>query len=330
MNLKPIRETEETDAPQVKPKRRRRRLRTIAMLPTLLTLGNLYFGFLAIYYCSREMHNVGKGMSAASKLTFDSQRWEDFAPTYLSIASIMLVAAMLCDAFDGRVARLTKGTSKFGELMDSLADVVSFGAAPALMMVTLVRRELIEWAPYVPFGFERFGQAVVLFGGVFACCTALRLARFSVEASIEEANHSGFRGLPSPGGAGAVISLVYLHDHLDGPTGWIAGADFITQILPFCTLAVALLMVSRIPYTHALNTLLKRRPFGHAVTVLLVVPLIILYTELSLAILAWVFVLSGPLRMLWRRRHGLSPHTQSDMDNPQELQQLPSQERQAQ
>jgi len=330
MNLKPIRETEDTfDAP-AKPKRRRRRLRTIAMLPTLLTLGNLYFGFLAIYYCSREMHDVGAGVSAGAVLTLHSQRWEAFAPTYLSVACAMLVAAMLCDAFDGRVARMTNRTSKFGELMDSLADVVSFGAAPALMMVTLVRRELLEWAPYVPFGFERFGQAVVLFGGVFACCTALRLARFSVEASIEESNHSGFRGLPSPGAAGGVISLVFLHEHLDAPGGWIGGANFITNILPICTLAVALLMVSRIPYAHALNVLLRRRPFGHAVTVLLVVPLIILYTEMSLAILAWAFIVSGPLRLLWRRRHGLSAQPQQVADNPLEQEQLPSQDRQAQ
>lgn len=328
MNLKPIPETEDPIDSPAKSKRRRRRLRTIAMLPTLLTLGNLYFGFLAIYYCGREMHDVGAGVSAAAVLTLKSERWEALAPTYLSIASLMLVAAMLCDAFDGRVARLTYRTSKFGELMDSLADVVSFGAAPALMMVTLVRRELFEWTPYVPFGFERFGQAAVLIGGVFACCTALRLARFSVEASIEEAAHSGFRGLPSPGGAGAVISLVFLHDHWDASGGWATGADIITKALPLCTLVIALLMVSRIPYTHALNVLLRRRPFGHAVTALLVVPLILLYTEQSLTILAWGFALSGPIRMLWRRRQVLPAQPQPVTDDLPET--LPSRDRQAQ
>lgn len=328
MNLKPIHNTEIPNDDSAKPRRRRRRLRTIAMLPTLLTLGNLYFGFLAIYYCSREMHDVGAGVSAASVLTLKSLRWEAFAPTYLSIASLMLVAAMLCDAFDGRVARLTNRTSKFGELMDSLADVVSFGAAPALLMVTLVQRELYEWAPYVPFGFERFGQATVLIGAVFACCTALRLARFSVEASIEEADHSGFRGLPSPGGAGAVISLVFLHDHLDSTGTWLMGADLITKMLPICSLGVALLMVSRIPYTHALNALLRRRPFGHAVTILLGVVLLLLYTQQALVILAWGFVLSGPIRMLWRRRQALPAQHQPETNNPTEK--LPSNHRQAQ
>ena len=177
MNLKPIPENDEFTDKRARPKRRRRRLRTIAMLPTLLTLGNLYFGFLAIYYCGREMHDLGAGVSAAAVLTLKSQRWEALAPTYLSIASLMLVAAMLCDALDGRVARLTERTSRFGEQMDSLADVVSFGAAPALLMVTLVRRELFEW-DYVPFGFERFGQAALLLGAVFV---SFSLARTSAD-----------------------------------------------------------------------------------------------------------------------------------------------------
>ena len=327
MNLKPISETEEPSGRPARPKRRRRRLRTIAMLPTLLTLGNLYFGFLAMYYCGREMHDLGAGVSAAAVLTLKSQRWEALAPTYLSIAALMLVAAMICDALDGRVARLTERTSKFGEQMDSLADVVSFGAAPALMMVTLVRRELFEWT-YVPFGFERFGQAAVLIGAVFVCCTALRLARFSVEASVEEAAHRGFRGLPSPGGAGAVISLVFLHDHLDAPGGWVAGADVITKALPILTLLVALLMVSRIPYVHAVSALLRRRPFGHAVTVLLAVPLLLLYTQQLLAVLAWSFVVSGPVRMLWRRRRVRLEQPQPAADSPPQT--LPARDRQAQ
>jgi len=327
MNLKPIPETEDLSSRSARPKRRRRRLRTIAMLPTMLTLGNLYFGFLAMYYCGREMHDLGAGVSAAAVLTLKSQRWEALAPTYLSIASVMLVAAMICDALDGRVARLTDRTSKFGEQMDSLADVVSFGAAPALMMVTLVRRELFEWG-YAPFGFERFGQAAVLIGAVFVCCTALRLARFSVEATVEEAAHSGFCGLPSPGGAGAVISLVFLHDHLDAPGVWVAGADCITTVLPICTLLAALLMVSRVPYAHAVSALLRRRPFGHAVTVLLVVPLLLLYTQQSLAVLAWGFVVSGPIRMLWRRRRVAAVPPQPVVDSPSQT--LPSKDRQAQ
>ena len=125
-----------------------------------------------------------------------------------------------------------------------------------------------------------------------------------------------------------VISLIFLHDHLEATGTW--GADFITIVLPICTLAMGLLMVSRIPYTHFAHFVLKRRPFGHAVTVLLIVPLVILYTEIALAIMAWTFVLSGPIRYLWRRRHGLSAHAQLDTDNPSELQQPPTQNRQAQ
>lgn len=303
MTLKPIwqpkSQPSEPAHPDLKPRHRRRRLRTVAMLPTLLTLGNLYCGFLAIHYCGREMHDLGAKVDAATVLTLRSQRLEAIAPSYLAVGVIMLIGAMICDSLDGRVARLTGAASKFGIQMDSLADVVSFGVAPGLMMVTLLRRELTEWVQ-VPFGFERFGQATVLIGAVYACCTALRLARFNVEASVEEAAHYGFKGLPSPGAAAAVISLIFLHDHLDSIGDYSRMTDAITIFLPVGTLAVSLLMVSRVPYTHLVSTLLSRRPFGQLPLMLLGALLLFLYPQQVLVILAWVFVLSGPIRYALR------------------------------
>jgi CDP-diacylglycerol---serine O-phosphatidyltransferase len=288
------------------------------MLPTLLTLGNLYFGFAAVYCVGRELQDLGAGVHATDIRTLNSDFIEARAPSFLAIAAWMLVAAMICDALDGRVARRTGQASKFGEQLDSLADVVSFGVAPAFMMIVLIRRELAQWG-FAPFGFDRFPQMAVFIGVVYVCCTALRLARFNVEASLEEASHRGFKGLPSPAGAAGLASLIFLHDHLDITLGYRTPAEFIARVLPLCTLVLALLMVSRVPYTHAVSSFLRRRPFGHVVLVLLVVPFLLLYTQLMTVILSWAFVLSGPVRMtgLLLRRH--RPDADAPGMQPREL-----------
>lgn len=295
-----------SDIPERFPKRRkRRRLRSVPMLPTLLTLGNLYFGFAAIYCCTRELEDLGRGVNATQVQTLNSVFLEARAPSFLSIAVWMIFASMVCDALDGRVARKTGQASQFGVQLDSLADNVSFGAAPALMMITLVRREIEQWG-FVPFGFGRFGQMSLLFGAVYLCCAALRLARFNVEATLEEASHKGFKGLPSPGAAAAVIALVFLHEHLDITAGWHGTAKFVARILPFLTLSVALLMVSRVPYTHAVSSFLRRRPFWQIVPVMLALVLVWLYTEVVAVVIAWGFVMSGIVKW-WLRRNQAAP-----------------------
>ncbi|NLE58798.1 MAG: phosphatidylcholine/phosphatidylserine synthase [Planctomycetes bacterium] len=285
------------------PVRKRRRLRTIAMLPTLLTLGNICFGFAAIHSCGRDLQelNAAKGPDAAP--TFKREFLQKHVPSFLSLASWMIVGSLLCDALDGRVARKTGQASKFGEQLDSLADVVSFGVAPALMMVTLVHREIAQWG-YPPLQFQHFGRMTLFVGIIYACCTALRLARFNVEASLDEAAHQGFKGLPSPGAAVAVISIVFLHDRIGMSHDWGRAAEFLAKALPLCTLAAALLMVSRLPYTHAVSWLLRRRPLEHVILVLLALPLIWIYTELSLLVIAWTFALSGPARYVVSRLTG--------------------------
>ncbi|MHC4479217.1 MAG: CDP-alcohol phosphatidyltransferase family protein [Planctomycetota bacterium] len=243
------------------------------------------------------MHDIGAGISAADVLTFGRQSIERLAPSFLSIAAWMLVAAMICDALDGRVARRRAQTSRFGAQMDTLADMVSFGVAPALMMMVMIRRELIQWG-HAPFGFEQFGQAAVFIAIIYVCCAALRLARFTVETSVDEASHRGFRGLPSPGAAGAIISLIYLHDHLGTSGGWQRTADVITKLLPLCTLFIGLLMVSRVRYVHAVSAFLRRRPFGHVVPILLAFALLLLYPAQVAVVLAWGFVVSGLVRTI--------------------------------
>lgn len=295
MIIDPQAEPVESDRPH----RRRRRLAAVATLPTLLTLGNLMFGFAALYQCGLQMHDMGEGILPAGRKTLNSDFFEARAPSYLSIAVWMLVGAMICDALDGRLARLTKRASKFGEQLDSLADVVSFGVAPALMMVTLIRREITQ-LHYAPFGFDPFMRFTAFIGAIYACCAALRLARFNVETSLDESAHRGFKGLPSPGAAGALISVILLHDHLDqvGSSPRLAG--WLMRGLPLMTLALGLLMVSRMPYSHAVSSFLRRRPLGHVVAALLVLPLLLVWSEPTLFLAAWIFVLSGPVKWLFR------------------------------
>lgn len=291
--------------------RRRRRLRTVAMLPTLLTLGNLYFGFAAIYCCGRDLQDLGAGRSADQVMTLNRPFWEKRAPSFLAIAAWMVLGAMICDALDGRVARKTGQASKFGEQLDSLADVASFGLAPALMMTTLVHRQMPQWAD-APMHLEHFAQISLFIGGIYACCAALRLARFNVEATLDEAAHLGFKGLPSPGAAGALVSVIYLHDRLQATGNWGPTTDLLAKTLPLATLGLALLMVSRLPYTHAVSRLLRRRPLRHVVLVLTALPLIWIYTAQTAVVVAWCFVLSGPVRYVFNRLTGRLPQAEPE------------------
>ncbi len=292
---------------------RRRPLRTIAMLPTLLTLGNLCLGFAALYCCARQLEELGAGRAAAEILTRNSERLEAIAPSYLAIGVWALLAAMICDALDGRVARRTGAASAFGVQLDSLADIVSFGVAPAMLMMTMVRREFMQWGGE-PMGGHRLAQATALIALIYVCCAALRLARFNVEASLEEAAHRGFLGLPSPGAAGAVGSLVLLHDHMEY-LGWLPPATVLTWALPPLTLAVSLLMVSRVPYPHMVSTFFRHRPFGHVIAIVLVLPPLMLFPEWVLALAAWAFVLNGPARRTaWMRARKM----QAELPEPAE------------
>src|SRR5512146_2802627 len=143
------------------------------VLPNLFTVSSILLGFYALTLCAG-----------------------DATPDELFRAALAIMFAMFFDAFDGRVARMTKTQSDFGVQLDSLADVISFGAAPALLVY--------KWA-LAPLGF-----AGVFISFAFAACGALRLARFNVLA--QRSAHGGggrfFVGLPIPLAAGMIVSLV--------------------------------------------------------------------------------------------------------------------------
>ena len=174
----------------------------------------------------------------------------------------MVLLAMVADMLDGRLARMSQSTSSFGGQLDSLCDMVSFGVAPAFLMLKLVENKL-ELRTVVCGGFlHRF---IWLAAVVYIACAAIRLARFNVENEENEAAHMSFVGLPSPGAAGVIVSLVIFQQDE------FPALDLLVYLLPFITLGVALLMVSQIRYPHVLNAYLTgKKPFGNLIWFLFV------------------------------------------------------------
>lgn len=190
------------------------------VLPNLFTVTSIFCGFYAMTLCSG-----------------------DAPPAQIRQAALAIFFAMFFDGFDGRVARLTKTQSQFGVELDSLADVMSFGVAPAMLVY--------KWA-LAPLGFV--GMFVAF---CFAACGALRLARFNVLA--QRSGHGGadrfFVGLPIPLAAGVLVSLVIAHfSAKGGPVG--EGAR-----VPIAALVVglSLLMVSNVRYRTFKDVRFSRR-----------------------------------------------------------------------
>ena len=258
-----------------------RRKRMVAVTPALLTLGNAICGFACITYAAR----VGP---------------EGAEVTSLHFAALMIFAAMAFDALDGPVARLAKLTSEFGAQLDSLADAISFGVAPAFLM--------LKFSADVYYPHARLLWVICV---LYMLCAVLRLARFNV-TQANDPEHETFCGLPSPAAAGMVASLVIVERGLlqlagmepPHPRGQAAEflAWFTAASLPVVTLVVACLMVSRIRYPHLFNQLFHgRRNFQHLVKVLFVLVAVFAAHELAIPLLFLYFVVASPLRAFWTR-----------------------------
>jgi CDP-diacylglycerol---serine O-phosphatidyltransferase len=258
-----------------------RPIRTIAVFPTLLTLGNLICGFFAIVVAAR----IEKPDAAlVGNIDFSDTR-------NLMLSGCLIFVAMIFDGLDGYVARLVRIASDFGAQLDSLCDVVSFGVAPGFLLVKLCPKFTLV-----------HDQAVWIIAAAFAACAALRLARFNVETNDED-DHLYFSGLPSPAAAAAVAGFAIMFFTLRQDTnplkGWIDNA--LQMALPIFGLLVALLMVSRIRYPHVTNRVLRgQRSFAHVVAVVFSFVAIILLGGYAVPIAACAFVLYGPAHLAWR------------------------------
>ncbi len=270
-------------------------MKKIAVLPTLLTLGNGVCGFAAIVAASK----IGRN---------------DFAGDpghYFWTSGSLIVLAMVFDALDGYVARLTRTASKFGGELDSLCDVISFGVAPAYLLLHL--------GPLSD-GYLLTARLVPAIAVLYMVCAILRLARFNVNSNVPDpAAHKRFQGLPSPGAAGCLASLAILRGLLPGKlTLYLPDADAIAltrtvQVVVeswalLGAAVIALLMVSAIPYPHVTKNILRgKRHFGHLMQVILAAFVVLLMPELVLVLLFWTYALGLPVnyvivRQLSRRR----------------------------
>jgi len=264
-------------------------VKKIAILPTLLTLGNAVCGFASI--------------ACASKIDLSAE-----ADPYFVLSGWLIIGAMIFDALDGYVARLSRSASNFGMQLDSLCDAISFGAAPAF----LVLRMGPGWNS------PRLHQTVSVIATLYMVCAILRLARFNVETIPDPLLNKRFKGLPSPAAAGCLASLAILRGEqriVWGEFGqeWpflqpAAVRTAIEVLAPLGALAVALLMVSRLPYPHLTKQILKgRRPFRHLVQIVLAGFVIVLVWDLALVLLFWVYAFAIPLRYLWVKSFQRTP-----------------------
>ena len=256
-----------------------RPLRTVAVFPTLFTLGNLVCGFFAIVMASR----VGTPESAVVNPA-DTE--------HLMWAAWLIFLAMVFDALDGYVARLTRTASDFGAQLDSLCDLVTFGVAPAFLLVKMC-----------PSFAYQHREGVWIIATAYVACTALRLARFTVESSDED-EHLHFSGLPSPAAAAAIAGFAIMFHTLrrpDNPLPYASELDTVLQtVLPFFAVLVALLMVSRIRYPHVVNQVFRgQRSFGHVVAVVFALVAVMVVRGYSVPIIGGAFVLYGPARLAW-------------------------------
>jgi len=264
-------------------------IRTVSVFPTLFTLGNLVCGFFAIVVASRIIAPQAAPGDAARLVMFDPRD-----PTDFMISAWLIFLAMVFDALDGYVARLANSTSRFGAELDSLADLVTFGVAPAFLLVKMVPQFALLHK-----------EAVWVIASAFVACAALRLARFNVETGDED-DHLTFIGLPSPAAAAAVASFAILFYTLrreDTALVWAAEVDSVLQtILPPFALLMALLMVSRIPYPHVVNQLLRgQRSFGHVVAIVFALVAVMVVRGYSVTLVCCTFALSGPVHYAWQK-----------------------------
>ena len=234
----------------------------IPVLPNLLTAGNLLCGFFAIL-------TIFEGMK------FQSGTEEAFV--HYQNATYLIFAACIFDLLDGRVARMCKSDGPFGREFDSIADVVSFGIAPAMLLAQAVLFNLE--IPYL-------GWSIAV---LYLLCAAVRLARFiCMAAAPRKPNQSmDFVGLPVPMAAGAVVSTMYLVIDLTANRGLIIPPVW-QYVMAAVMAVVAILMMSRVIYPSFKHVNFEKR--GTAMAILMAVIAICAFIFFPWIAPAFIFV----------------------------------------
>ena len=233
------------EASSFRPARKLRR--SIYLLPSAFTVGNIFCGFLAVISCLSEQYHV---------------------------AAIAIGIAVILDGLDGRVARLANVTSDFGLQLDSLADAISFGIAPAILIYSWGLQDLGKFARFSAF--------------VFLICGVMRLARFNIQTQ----NLKQFAGLPIPAGAAFIAATVHF---FPVPPDSIVFRSYLVSAI----YVTSLLMISTIRYPS-----LKQLDLGKGkshltiLTLALLVASVYYYSEEALVVMAYGYLLSGPVARL--------------------------------
>ena len=255
------------------------------VLPNLFTVSSIFLGFYSMT------------LSAG-----------DPSPAQFYRAALAIFFAIFFDMFDGRVARMTRTQSEFGEELDSLADVISFGAAPALLVY--------KWA-LAPLGF--LGMFLSF---AFAACGALRLARFNVLARRgDKASHRFFVGLPIPLAAGTIVSLVIAHYRAFGSTTDPTTHVPIALVVGF----LAFLMVSTIRYRTFKDVHLSARSLGVFAFVVLAGVAVGIATRASVVMVAYMgaYILMGLVESVFFRKpiapEALPPEVRAQIERDEAL-----------
>jgi CDP-diacylglycerol--serine O-phosphatidyltransferase len=259
-------ETDDLDiAPESRPPRRQGRRRHpragpplgFYLLPHLITTANLAFGFYAIVQAFAGRHDL---------------------------SALGIILAGVCDALDGRVARLAHATSRFGVEYDSIADTVSFGVAPAMLAFSAGNLQVL-------------GRPGWIMAFLFTVCAALRLARFNVSPGRYRGR---FEGMPSPAAAGIVATTQWFVSYLRQNGLQVSAPEILVAL---GVVLLGLLMVSPIPY-RSFKELDLRHSFGTLVLVVIAVLFVIQVHEVALFAIGIAYAVSGPTEWLWRRITG--------------------------
>lgn len=279
-------------------RRRRRRLKSLAFLPTLITIGSLLCGFAAIHFALRAMYDFGAGVPALASPILKGSILERMLPSFLSVGAGLVILGMILDCFDGLIARATRTTTNFGGQLDSLADVVTCGVAPATLMVAFMTTELAQDSIVPsPLSEHFFGRVCWVAAAVYVAFTAIRLARYNVEHAEADFEHKTFRGLPSPGAACVMVALIILQDQLGD-----VGRRLTAYAMPVVAVTIAFLMVSRIPYRRFYRAyLLGRQPFGQFVGFVLALAVFFSFKAPAMTVVVSWYAISGPTFLLARR-----------------------------
>ncbi len=253
----------------------------MSVLPSLFTVGTLVCGYYAIM-------NTFKG----------SQMLAPAAGTGLGLVAFDAAAkaigwGVLFDILDGRIARLTNSTSDFGREFDSLADIITFGLAPALLAFAWGIRPVEEvYGPLLVHHLRQIGWIVTF---AYVICGAARLARFNIQSHRASIDRRYFVGLPIPAGAGVIAAVV--HFAKDPLTEWLQGLLLLGMVA-----ILAFLMVSRMRY-YSFKTLdlRRRRPYVAIIFMGIVIWAMWTYSEPVLLVIALTYALSGPIARLTSR-----------------------------